>query len=394
MPNSLEANCRSKLRPLTLLQPAKISFGAGASLQAVDFLKERNIASVALFVSRSTCSLAAGLLDALQAAKIETHVSQAQPAEPTLQDAESARAWLRSTAAQAAIGFGGGSVIDIAKIAAATVRQAASLSTFVGNGLLPSRPIPLLAIPTTSGAGSEVSPNAIFLDVEAQLKKGIISPWLVPDAAFVDPELTYSLPSGTTASTALDALSHCIEAYANRNAHPLVDVYALKGVEFIFQNLKAAIEDGRNTEARSALALGSLYGGLCLGPVNTAAIHALSYPLGSEFQVPHGLANAMLMPHVLSFNAVTAPQRYAEIALHLGIASSTDDVTEQAKRFIQSLTQLCADCSIPSSLSDFRVSQDDIPRMAAAALTIQRLLVNNLRDLTQTDAEAIYRNAF
>lgn len=394
MPDILETNRSQGLRPLTLLQPAKIAFGAGSCLQAVEFLEQRSIPSVALFVSRSTRELSNALVDRLEAAQIAVHLSEPLPAEPTFADAENARKWLRDTAAQAAIGFGGGSVIDIAKVAAATLDESAEILSFVGNGLLPPRNISLLAIPTTAGAGSEVSPNAIFLDPEAQLKKGVISPWLVPDAAFVDPELTYSLPSGTTASTALDALSHCIEAYANRNAHPLVDVYALKGIQLIFAQLQNALEDGRDTEARSALALGSLYGGLCLGPVNTAAIHALSYPLGSEFKVPHGLANAILMPHVLRFNASAAPERYAEIAAHLGLADTSATAAENADRFIAALEQLCSDCSLPSSLAACGVTAGDIPRMATAALGIKRLLVNNLRDLSQSDAEGIYQNAF
>lgn len=383
----------ANLRPITLLQPARLEFGAGSSLKAASFLQLRNVKSVALFGSTSTLKLAAALKSELAGCGISVSEAPIVPAEPSFEDAQSARRWLEATSCEAVIGFGGGSVIDIAKIAAASAKLDGSLDSFVGNGLLPARAITLVAIPTTAGAGSEVSPNAIFLDTGAKSKKGIISPYLVPDAAFIDPELATSLPQQVTASTALDALSHCVEAYANRNAHPLVDVYALKGIELILNHLIVAINDPDDIEARSALALGSLYGGLCLGPVNTAAIHALSYPLGSEFGVPHGLANAMLMPHVLSFNAETAPERYAELARALKLSETNDDSTAAAA-FISTVRTLSEKCGLSMKISESGVTQGDIPAMATSALKIQRLLVNNLRELSTSDAESIYQNAF
>src|SRR5262249_48336492 len=159
----------------------------------------------------------------------------------------------------------------------------------------------LVCLPTTAGTGSEVSPNAILLDEADQLKKGVVSPYLVPDAAYVDPQLTRSVPPSVTAATGLDALTHCIEAYANKFAHPAVDLYALQGVGIIAQNLLRAVRNGGDMEARTELSLGSFYGGLCLGPVNTAAVHALAYPLGGQFHVAHGVSNAVLLPHVIRF---------------------------------------------------------------------------------------------
>src|SRR5439155_14470982 len=157
-----------------------------------------------------------------------------------------------------------------------------------------------------------------------QLKKAAISPHLVSDAAYVDPALTMSVPPAVTAATGMDALTHCIEAYANRFAHPVVDMYALQGIRLIAANLPLAVERGDDLEARTNVALGSLYGGMCLGPVNTAAVHALSYPLGGEFKVAHGVSNAVLLPHVLEFNLSAAPQRYADIAVALGAQPSRE----------------------------------------------------------------------
>ena len=259
--------------------------------------------------------------------------------------------------------------------------------------MLENRATFLACLPTTAGTGSEVSPNAVLLDSAVQLKKGIISRWLVPDSAYVDPLLMVSMPPAVTAATGVDAMVHCIEGFANRAAHPAVDLYALEGIRLIGANLVRAVCDGRDLEARGAVARGSLCGGLCLGPVNTAAVHALSYPLGGEFHIAHGVANSMLLVPVLRFNLPAAPERYAAIARALG-APAGRDYTETAERGLAILDQLCTDCGIPRNLSALKIPADAIPRMAKSALAVQRLLKNNPREVTLADAEQIYRDAF
>jgi alcohol dehydrogenase class IV len=220
----------------------------------------------------------------------------------------------------------------------------------------------------------------------------VVSPHLVPDAAYVDPALTVSMPPAVTAATGIDAFTHCIEAYANRFAHPIVDTYALEGIRLISRNLVRAIENGTDIEARTSMALGSLYGGLCLGPVNTAAVHALSYPLGGEFHVAHGVANAVLLPHVLEFNLPAAPARYAEVAVALGAERGRDDM-ETAQRGLELVRELSRRCGLPSRLGDFGIDASAIDRMARAAMTVQRLLERNLREVTEQDAREIYKAA-
>ncbi|MEO6185250.1 MAG: iron-containing alcohol dehydrogenase, partial [Steroidobacteraceae bacterium] len=251
---------------------------------------------------------------------------------------------------------------------------------------------PLVCIPTTSGTGSEVSPIAIVQDSADGLKKGVISPHLVPDAAFVDPVLTIGMPKAVTASTGMDALTHCIEAYANRQAHPLVDAWALEGIRRIARSLPAAYRDGTDIEARADVALGSLYGGLCLGPVNTAAVHALAYPLGSDFGVAHGTSNAVLLPHVLEFNLPAAPQRYADIGVAMGVATdgAVEDVAQRGVEFIRELNR---GCGIPARIFELGVPESAIDRLAESALTVQRLLQQNPRVVTLQDARDIYRRA-
>jgi alcohol dehydrogenase class IV len=251
----------------------------------------------------------------------------------------------------------------------------------------------LIYIPTTAGTGSEVSPNAILLDELEQMKRAVISPHLVPDATFIDPALTLTVPPNITAATGLDALTHCIEAYANNFAHPLVDTWALDGIRLIARSLATAINEPGNLAARTDVALGSLYGGLCLGPVNTAAVHALSYPLGSRHHIPHGHANAILLPHVLRFNLPAAPDRYAAVALALGASpQSNGEATAQAG--FERLIELIAATGLEMRLSALGVPESALPSLACAGLAVTRLMKNNVRPMTQLDAEAIYSAAF
>ena len=173
----------------------------------------------------------------------------------------------------------------------------------------------------------------------------------------------------------------------------MVDMYALQGIRLIAENLPRAVSNGDNLEARTAMSLGSMYGGLCLGPVNTGAVHALAYPLGGEFHVAHGVSNSVLLPHVAEFNLSATPERYADIALALGVEAEAD-VYETARAGIERIKALSAEIDIPAGMAECGVPEDAIPRMAAAAMKVTRLLQLNPRDVSQDDAESIYRAAY
>lgn len=337
--------------------------------------------------------LAEPLADALTRGGASVTIYAEIATEPTVATFEAALTAAQRAQPDAVIGLGGGSAIDVAKLVAALNDGRQDVLQVLNTGQVASRALYLTCLPTTAGTGSEVSPVAVLLDEGEQLKKGVVSPHLVADAVYVDPMLTMTLPPPVTAATGLDALTHCIEAYANRFAHPAVDLYALQGMRLIAAHLLRAVEHGDDAEARTHMALGSLYGGLCLGPVNTAAVHALAYPLGGEFHVAHGVSNALLLPHVLRFNLPVAPRRYAEVALALGVEAGQSDL-ETAERGVDRLLELSRACGIPTSMSILGVPADAIPRMAQAAMKVTRLLRNNLRELTVADAEAIYRAAY
>lgn len=378
---------------VTLQQPPRIVFGNGCAPQAAEFLAGRGAKRLLLVTSKSVRKQIDPLVAAIESACGAVVEAGFIPPEPTVAFFEEALADARAAEVDAVIAIGGGSVIDVAKLLAALVHGKQEVSETFGIGLLASRGLPIVCLPTTAGTGAEVSPNAILLDESSELKKGVVSPHLVADAAFVDPLLTLSVPPDVTAATGLDALTHCIEGFANQFAHPIVDQYALQGMRLISQNLAKAVRDGNDADARAALALGSLYGGLCLGPVNTAAVHALAYPLGGRFRIAHGVSNALLLPHVLRFNFSAAPARHAEIAEALGVPRGASDL-ETAEAGVEFLSNLSRECGVPQKLSELAIPREAIPEMAASAMQVQRLLKNNLRLVTEADAVAIYEAAY
>src|SRR5215469_15842707 len=381
------------MRPITFLQPNRLTFGAGCLAEAIAYLAAIPSRRIHIVHSSSLAPTVEHMQRELLTGGCTVTKDRAHASEPTIASFNFALARARAADPHCIVGIGGGSALDLAKLLASFVRSDQRVEDTFGIGLLTSRDCHLVCIPSTSGTGSEVSPNAILLDEAAQLKKGVISSHLVPDAAFIDPTLTHSVPSAVTAYTGLDALTHLIEAYTNRFAHPLVDLYALEGIALCARFLPRAVRNPNDAEARESMSRASLYGGLCLGPVNTAAVHALAYPLGGEFHLPHGLSNTVLLPAVFRFNAEASPERHAHVARALGAAPQSTPF-ETALAGATQLEQLTSDCGIDTNLAHHGIDRSTIPHLAAAAMTVQRLLRNNPRDITRADAESIYAECF
>jgi len=378
---------------VTLLQPPRIVFGNGCAPQCADFIAQRGVKRVLLVSSTPVLPTLGAIKEALYAANVTVIQAPLVDREPTRTTFEEILKFGRAEKIDGVLAIGGGSAIDVAKLVAALVHGKQSVQEVFGINQLQGRALPLVCLPTTSGTGAEVSPNAILLDEADELKKGVVSPYLVADAAYVDPLLTLSVPPAVTAATGLDALTHCIEAYANKFAHPAVDIYALEGIKLIAGNLQKAVRNGQDTDARAKLSLGSLYGGLCLGPVNTAAVHALSYPLGGRFHIAHGVSNAVLLPNVIRFNLPSAPERYADVAVALGMERNGSPETT-AEHGVRLLAALSKSCGVPQTLSELKIPREAIPAMAKAAMQVTRLLKNNLRPLTEADAVKIYEATY
>lgn len=381
------------MKAITLLQPQKIVFGTGCIQTFVEDYKKLGCQRLFVLTAPPIMPLIEAPLEELRKAGVSIEINQSHLAEPTVNDFKAILQEARSFGADSVVGIGGGSVLDCTKLVAAFINSDQQAEDCFGTGFVKAKGLWFACLPTTAGTGSEVSPNAILLDERDHLKKGIVSPFLIADAAYVDPKLTWTVPAKVTADTGMDALTHCIEAYTNKFAHPSVDIYALQGIRLISANLERAVKNGQDVEAREALAFGSLYGGLCLGPVNTAAVHALSYPLGGEFHIPHGLSNAILLPSVLKFNMPANIKRHAEVAIALGCQPGKDD-NETAMRGVEFIYQLAEAVGIPKKLSDLGIPQTAVDGMAKAAMEVQRLLKNNPREVTEQDARDIYNSLY
>jgi alcohol dehydrogenase class IV len=373
--------------------PGKLVFGNGCLVSLPTEVVNMGCKSAFIVTIQPLLPALDGFINELKKCGITVAINTGIVQEPTYNDFEKLLAEAKETNPDIVIGIGGGSVLDVAKLVAAQLDNTQTLVDIAGIGLLKGRNKKLICAPATSGTGSEVSPNAILVDDSDNQKKGIISPFLVPDVVYVDPLLTISVPPAITAATGLDALTHCLEAYTNKFSRPFIDMYAYEGMRLIAANLVKAVKDGKDEEARSQVAMGSLLGGFCLGPVNTAGVHALSYPLGSSFHLAHGLSNALLLPYVMEYNMVAAPARYADVAVALGCNREQDDLVT-AKKGVEKIRQLIAECDVAARLRDVHIPQDAIPQMAKDALKIQRLLKNNPRPISEEDAINIYHEAY
>lgn len=381
------------MNSIILQQPQRIVFGTGCIDTFVSDFAQLGLGRLFVLTAPPIAPLIAPAIAQLKAGGTAVEVLSDITAEPTLTDFNRMLEQARRFGADSVAGIGGGSVLDVAKLVAAFTRSEQQAEDCFGTGFIKAKGLWLACLPTTAGTGSEVSPNAILLDERDHLKKGIVSPYLLADAAYVDPRLTWSVPPKVTADTGMDALTHCIEAYTNKFAHPSVDIYALQGIRLISAHLERAVKNGQDVEAREAMAFGSLYGGLCLGPVNTAAVHALSYPLGGAYHIAHGLSNAILLPSVMKFNMPASLRRHAEVAVALGCQPGAND-EETARRGVDFICHLAESVGIPQKLTALNIPQSAVPDMARAAMQVQRLLKNNPRKVTEQDARDIYNSLY
>lgn len=381
------------MKTIALQQPQKIVFGSGCINNFVEDFQKLGFKRLFILTAPPIRPLIADMQQQLEQMGVAMEVFDQIVAEPTVTDFKNILMKAQTFQADSVIGVGGGSVLDITKLVATLFDGRQQVEDCFGIGFIKEKGLWFACMPTTAGTGSEVSPNAILLDERDKLKKGIVSPFLMADVAYADPKLTLTVPAKVTADTGMDALTHCIEAYTNKFAHPMVDMYALKGIELLAKNLLRAVKDGSDLEAREACALGSLYGGLCLGPVNTAAVHALSYPLGGEYHIPHGLSNAILLPSVMKFNRPANLKKYAEVAVAMGAPVGKND-DETAQNGVDFIYQLSEAVGIPSKLTDIGIPQEAVPHLAKAAMEVQRLLKNNPREVTEQDAINIYNSLY
>ncbi len=334
-------------------------------------------------------------LQSLAAAGITAEIFSAVEADPSEATVLDATEMARAADVDSVIGLGGGSSLDVAKLVAYLAGTQDCLAQIYGVGLATGKRLPLVLIPTTAGTGSEVTPIAIVTTASSE-KMGVVSPALLPDMAILDPALTLGLPAPITAATGIDAMVHAIEAFASTNANnnPLSRSLALDALRRLGSSLLRGVRHGGDIAARGQLLLGSLLAGQAFANSPVAAVHALAYPIGGHFKVPHGLSNALVLPHVLRFNIATTPEPYAAMAPAAFPELADLPTPKRAAAFCARLETLSKDCGLPQRLRDVGIGRDSLPMMAADAMNQTRLLVNNPRQVTQADAVAIYEAAW
>lgn len=374
----------------------KIVFGNGSILTLASHVKENHAQNPLIVIDKNLAKtgLQEKIADILVSEGIKFTVFDKVEPEPRIELADEGAALAVKNKCDLVIGIGGGSVMDVAKAIAVIATNQGAAADYLGLNKVPKAGLPKIMIPTTAGTGSEVTFTAVFVRKNLKKKEGMNSPYLYPELALLDPELTLSLPPAPTAQTGLDALCHAIESYTSINSSPLSEMFSLEAIALIAENLRTCVHDGKNIAARERMLLGSLYAGIGLANAGVTAVHSLSYPLGGKFGVSHGLANTMLLTPVMAFNLAGALQKFVDVAEAMGECVEGLPEREAAYLAVDAVEALIEDCGIESTIKDFGVKEKDFPALADVALTVARPLENNPRKMTKEDMIAIYAQAY
>ncbi|OBZ95586.1 alcohol dehydrogenase [Pararhizobium polonicum] len=334
-------------------------------------------------------------LTSLSAGAAETSIFTGVVADPPEDVIHAAVAHAIGFGATGVLGIGGGSSLDVAKLVALLCKSGEALDDIYGVAKVSGRRLPLVLVPTTAGTGSEVTPISI-VTTGAYEKKGVVSPVLLPDAALLDAELTLGLPPAVTAATGIDAMVHAIEAFtsASANNNPVSRALAKEALRLLGANIETAVMEGADLDARQAMLIGAMQAGQAFANSPVAAVHALAYPIGGRYHIPHGLSNSLVLPHVLRFNATVCGDAYAELAPCLFPHLEPACREERLLAFIEGLAMLPLRLNLPTRLRDVGIPRGDLSLLAASAMEQTRLLVNNPRAMSQSDVTEIYEAAW
>jgi alcohol dehydrogenase len=374
----------------------KIVFGNGSLLTLAGHLKDQHSQNPLVVIDKNLAKtgLQEKIASILVSEGIKFTVYDKVEPEPGIELADEGAQLAIKHKCDSVIGIGGGSAMDVAKAIAVIAANKGAAADYLGLNKVPKAGLPKIMIPTTAGTGSEVTFTAVFVRRNLKKKEGMNSPYLYPELALLDPELTLTLPPAPTAQTGLDALCHAIESYTSVNSSPMSEMFSLEAIALIAENLRTCVHDGKNITARERMLLGSLYAGIGLANAGVTAVHSMSYPLGGKYGVGHGLANTIMLPPVMAFNLPGALEKFAEVAEAMGECIDGLAVREAAYLAVDAVEALIEDCGIEASIQDFGVTEDDFPALADVAMTVARPLENNPRKMTKEDMIAIYAQAF
>lgn len=376
-------------------QPTRIRFGINSIADLPDMAKE--LGGSKLFLVVDPGLKAAGLVDAITAPLVDGSMpfeiyDEIDP-EPGLKLADKGAKLAKKAKCDCVVGVGGGSAMDVAKAVSILLTNGGKAEDYLGLGKIKKPGVPKIMVPTTAGTGAEVTFTAVFINEKTKSKGGMNGDPLYPDAAILDPALTLSMPPSITATTGIDALTHALEGFVSTQAHHISDMYALEAIDLISNNLGIAYANGDNLEARSNMLMGSLLAGKALATAGVGLVHAMAYPLGGMFGIPHGLANAVLLPYVMDYNIIGDPNKFAILAEIMGQEIDGLSIREAALRSVDAVYQLNSDVNIPKTLADLKIPRKKIKEMAKIALTVTRPVENNPRKPSLEDVIEVYEVA-
>ncbi|MCB2182139.1 MAG: iron-containing alcohol dehydrogenase [Desulfobulbaceae bacterium] len=379
----------------TVTQPTQIRFGVGSVNDLAQAVHDLGGTKAMLVVDPSlkNVGLLSKITEPLDKGGVAYEIFDHVDPEPGLKLADEGTVLASQSGCDCVIGAGGGSAMDVAKAISILLTNGGNAEDYLGLGKIKKPGVPKIMIPTTAGTGAEVTFTAVFINEKTKSKGGMNGDPLYPDLALLDPELTVTLPPQVTAAPGIDAFTHALEAFVSTQSHTISDMYAMQAMELISGNLARAYAHGDNLEARSAMLMGSLLAGKALATAGVGLVHAMAYPLGGMFGIPHGLANAVLLPYVVDFNIIGDPEKYALIAEIMGYSVSDLPLRQAAQTAVEAVYELNQDVDIPGSLDAIGVSADKIPEMAEIALTVTRPVENNPRKPSLEDVIMIYETA-
>lgn len=372
-------------------------FGAGSRRMLADEFRGRGFAKAFVVTDRDLIrfGVAGKVTGVLDDAGIAYEIFSDLKPNPTVKNVQAGVEAFRRSGADAIVAVGGGSAMDTAKAVGIIAANPAFGDVVSLEGAAPTvtRSVPVFALPTTAGTAAEVTINYVITDEENTKKMVCVDPKDIPAVAVIDAELMAAMPKGLTAATGMDALTHAIEGYVTMGAWTLTDMFELKAVELIARWLPVAVENGTDTEAREGMAVAQYIAGMGFSNVGLGLVHGMAHPLGAFYDIPHGVANALLLPYVMQYNMESSPAKFGDVARAMGVDTAGMDTRQAAQAAVDAVRALAVRVGIPQRLSSLGVREEDLPRLAASALA-DVCTPGNPRDTNAGEILALYREAF
>lgn len=372
--------------------PSGVYGGIGSLDNIENILEKEKVSNIAVFTDKGV-KLTDGFKIAIEKIKElndDYIIFDDLATEPSYEDVNNVMKRLKKYQIDFIIGIGGGSVMDIAKLCSLLITASYTVTDLLADPSLGKKNVKMLLIPTTCGTGSEATCNSIVAVPEEGLKVGIVNNEMIPDYVILDPIMIKNLPKKIIASTGIDALAHCIECFTSKKSNEFSDLYALNGGELIFKNIREAYLNPENMDAKAKMLIGAFYGGVAITSSGTTAVHALSYPLGGRYHIPHGVSNAIMMAPVMEFNKDKCTEQFSKICDRLRPDMFNRSQDEKVQYVINEINDIVKVTEIPVTLEEFGVTINDLDFLVDAGSKVKRLLSNNLKELSNDDIRSIY----